>query len=123
MERTALVILTALRAVGGVGSWFRPGLTVRFFGFEHDPSNDFLNRLSGAREMAFAAGPALARGAGRRQWLWLALACDTLDTGAVGLAVRAGHFSRSEGTGLAGFTLLCGALTSYLLAGNDPGAA
>jgi hypothetical protein len=114
--KRAFQALTTLRAIGGVGSWFFPGTTVRFFGFEHDPQEDFLNRLSGAREMAFAAGPAIARGDARRQWLELALACDLLDTVAAYIAVRRGHFTRTQGSGLAAFTVLCGALTAALLA-------
>jgi hypothetical protein len=105
-----------LRGVGGVGSWFLPSATVRFFGFEHDPEDDFLNRLSGAREMAFAAGPVMARGEARRQWLRLALACDVLDTAATCMAVRGGHFNRAQGGGLAAFSVLCGALTVLVLA-------
>jgi hypothetical protein len=116
MSRNALHALTVLRAIGGVGSWFLPGTTVRLFGFEHDPEDDFLNRLSGAREMAFAAGPVMARGEARRQWLGLALACDTLDTAAAWVAVRDGHFTRAQGSSLAVFTVLCGALTVVALA-------
>lgn len=111
-----LIALTLLRATGGVGSWFLPGTTTRVFGFEHDPTNDFLNRLSGAREMAFAAGPALAHGEARRLWLRLALACDVLDTLAAATATRRGHCTRSQGAGLAAFTVLCGLLTTALLA-------
>ena len=115
MARKALPALTALRAIGGVGSWFLPATTVRFFGFQHDPQDDYLNRLSGAREMAFAAGPVISRGDARRQWLQLALACDLLDTLATCIAVRAGHFTRSQGSGLATFTVLCGGLTALVL--------
>jgi hypothetical protein len=115
MGKKALQTLTVLRAIGGAGSWFLPGTTVRFFGFEHDPEDDFLNRLSGAREMAFAAGPMMARADARRQWLLLALACDTLDTAAAWTAVRGGHFTPAQGTGLAAFTVLCGALTVAVL--------
>jgi hypothetical protein len=115
MSRRALHALMALRAIGGVGSWFLPGTTVRFFGFEHDPEHDFLHRLSGAREMAFAAGPVLARDEARRQWLRLALACDVLDTAAVWAAVGGGHFTRAQGSGLAAFTVLCAALTALAL--------
>jgi hypothetical protein len=116
MGTRALHALTALRAIGGFGSWFLPGATVRVFGFEHDPEDDFLNRLSGAREMAFAAGPVMARDRARRQWLWLAVACDCLDTAAAWLAVRSGHFTRSQASGLAAFAVLCGALTAVVLA-------
>lgn len=116
MSKRALGTLTVLRAIGGVGSWFLPGTTVRFFGFEHDPEDDFLNRLSGAREMAFAAGPVMARDEARRQWLRLALACDILDTVATCVAVRGGHFTRAQGSGLAAFTILCGSLTALALA-------
>jgi len=115
----ALQVLTVLRAIGGVGSWFLPGATVRVFGFEHDPEDDFLNRLSGAREMAFAVGPVIARGDARRQWLQLALACDILDTAAAWVAVRERHFTYAQGVGLAAFTVLCGALTLVALA-DDP---
>jgi hypothetical protein len=118
MTKRALQAVTVLRAIGGVGSWFLPGTTVRFFGFEHDPEDDFLNRLSGAREMAFAAGPVLARGGARRQWLRLALACDILDTAAAWAAVRDGHFTGAQGAGLSAFTVLCGALTAVVLADN-----
>jgi hypothetical protein len=114
--RRALQALTVLRGIGGVGSWFLPGTTVRFFGFEHDPEDDFLNRLSGAREMAFAAGPVIARGEAKRQWLRLALVCDLLDTVAACAAVRGGHFTRAQGSGLAAFTVLCGTLTALVLA-------
>ena len=116
MTKRALQAVTVLRAIGGVGSWFLPATTVRFFGFEHDPEDDFLNRLSGAREMAFAAGPVLASGEARRQWLLLALACDILDTAAAWAAVRAGHFTGAQGAGLSAFTVLCGALTAVVLA-------
>lgn len=112
----ALTILTLLRAAGGVGSWLLPKTTVRVFGFEHDPANDFLNRLSGARELAFAAGPVLASGDARRLWLRLALACDVLDTAAAAIAVGNGHFTRVQGACLAGFTVPCGLLTTALLA-------
>ena len=112
----ALPALTLLRATGGIGSWFLPGTTARAFGFEHDPTHDFLNRLSGAREMAFAAGPVLAHGKARRLWLRLALACDILDTVAAAAATRGGHCTRSQGAGLATFTVLCGLLTTALLA-------
>jgi hypothetical protein len=116
MSRRALQAVTVLRAIGGVGSWFLPSTTVRFFGLEHDPDDDFLNRLSGAREMAFAVGPVIARDEARRQWLQLALACDVLDTAATCVAVRGGHFTRAQGSGLAAFTVLCGALTGLVLA-------
>ena len=116
MAGKALPTLTMLRAIGGVGNWFLPGTTARFFGFEHDPANDFLCRLTGAREMAFAAGPVMARDEAQRQWLRLALACDLLDTAAAWLAVRGGHYTRTQGSGLAAFTVLCGVLTGLLLA-------
>jgi hypothetical protein len=116
MSKRALHALTVLRAIGGVGSWLLPNITVRFFGFEHDPDDDFLNRLSGAREMAFAAGPVMARDEARRQWLALALACDVLDTVAACIAVRGGQFTRAQGSGLAAFTVLCGVLTALVLA-------
>jgi hypothetical protein len=120
--KRALQALTALRALGGLGSWFLPATTVRFFGFEHDPRDDFLNRLSGAREMAFAAGPVISSRAARRPWLQLALACDLLDTLAVAVAVRGGHFTRAQGSGLAAFTVLCAALTALLLAEDELGS-
>jgi hypothetical protein len=119
MAGKALPVLTALRAIGGVGSWFLPATTVRFFGFQHDPQDDFLNRLSGAREMAFAAGPVITGGDARRRWLQLTLACDLLDTLAACLAVRGGHFTRAQGSGLAAFTVLCGALTAVVLVDDN----
>jgi hypothetical protein len=121
MQQRALATLTFLRAVGGVGNWFAPALTGRVFGFEHDRSRDLLNRLTGAREMAFAAGPALARGEARRQWLRLALACDTLDTAAVALMLRAGQATPAQAAGVAAFSVGCGALTALLLAGGSDG--
>jgi hypothetical protein len=122
MSGKVLQMLAVLRAIGGIGNWFFPGTTARFFGFEHDPDNDFLCRLTGAREMAFAAGPLIAHDEARRQWLRLALACDVLDTTAVWMAVRGGHHTRKQGSGLAAFTVLCGALTALLLAETDPRA-
>ena len=122
MARKALRALTALRAMGGAGSWFLPAATVRFFGFEHDPQDDFLNRLSGAREMAFAVGPVISSDNARRRWLQLALACDLLDTLAAYAAVRSGHFTRAQGSGLAAFTVSCGALTALLLAEDERGS-
>jgi hypothetical protein len=119
MARTALTALTALRAIGGIGSWLLPATTVRVFGFQHDPQDDFLNRLSGAREMAFAAGPVISHGDARRQWLQLALGCDLLDTLATCLAVRGGHFTRAQGSSLAAFTVLCGALTAVVLVDDE----
>jgi hypothetical protein len=122
MAKRALQALTALRAIGGVGSWFVPATTVRFFGFGHDPQDDFLNRLSGAREMAFAVGPVISSDDARRRWLQLALACDLLDTLAAYVAVRSGHFTRAQGSGLAAFTVLCGALTALLLTKDELGS-
>jgi hypothetical protein len=119
----ALEALTLLRAVGGIGNWFLPSTTVRFFGFEHKPENDFLCRLTGAREMALAAGPVIAREEGRRQWLWLALACDILDTAAAWLAVRGGHYTRAQSGGLAAFSALCLGLTALVLADDSSSAA
>jgi hypothetical protein len=115
----SLPALTLLRTAGGIGSWLLPGTTARAFGFEHDPTHDFLNRLSGARETAFAVGPVLAHDDARRLWLRLGLACDILDTVAAAAAVRGGHCTRSQGAGLASFTVLCGLLTTTLLADGN----
>ena len=83
-----LISLAAMRIGIGALAWARPGVTARLFGFcEPDGQARYTWRLFGVRDVVVGLGTVTSRGARRRTWAGVGLACDIAD-GAAGTLGR-----------------------------------
>ena len=85
---TGVVSLAAMRIGIGALAWAKPDLTARLFGFgAPDGQARYTWRLFGARDVVVGLGTVTSRGARRRTWAGVGLACDVAD-GAAGALGR-----------------------------------
>lgn len=69
-----------IRSLTGLGSWFTPDASARFFGLNPEPSNRFAVKLFGARETALAVSMVIAPPSKLRQVALAGAVIDTVDT-------------------------------------------
>ncbi|WP_169816212.1 hypothetical protein [Nocardia miyunensis] len=108
MPISAVTALAATRSAIGASAWLIPTTAAKLFGMDtsSDDSADLFLRLGGTRDFALAAGP-LVSGAGRRQMLRVAAACDVADLVAVAIALRRGRISRLSAVLFGSGSLVC----------------